>query len=240
MKKTKLFCLPFAGGSARSYTGWKKHLHPDIELIAVELAGRGGRAREAFYPDFREAVKDVEGIIKRSLNEGDCYALFGHSMGGLLAYELYDKLPRAGMLHLFVSGLLPPHCETHRERLGALDEDALIQEMKEMGGIPNELFDIPGILDMIMPVIRSDFDIFSRYVYQQELKIHCPLSILYGVEDPLTRDEVKQWSRYVSNEGQCRYVSFAGGHFFIQEQEEQVLRLINETLAGVELMDGNS
>lgn len=96
MGKVKLFCIPCAGGSANAYLKWNNYLQYNIELCPIELKGRGGRSDEAYYEDIDEAVEDVFNLIKDSINNNE-YALFGHSMGGLIVYELYYKLLENGM-----------------------------------------------------------------------------------------------------------------------------------------------
>ena len=82
-----LFCLPYAGGSEVAYYKWKKYLHPSIELIPIELKGRGKRFNEIFYESLEEAVDDIFENIKDKIINND-YAIYGHSMGSLLSYEL--------------------------------------------------------------------------------------------------------------------------------------------------------
>ncbi|MGG0811203.1 thioesterase domain-containing protein [Paenibacillus alvei] len=90
MSKTKLFCIPHAGGSASIYLKWRKMLPSTIQLIPLELSGRGARWNEPLYHHLEEAVEDLYTQVTRHI--GSDYILFGHSMGSLLAFELYYKL----------------------------------------------------------------------------------------------------------------------------------------------------
>ena len=85
MSKIKLFCIPYAGGGAAIYKKWEQSLLPDIELVAVELAGRGRRSNEQLYKDVPAAVEDVYNCILPSIMDGKPYAIFGHSMGAMLS-----------------------------------------------------------------------------------------------------------------------------------------------------------
>ena len=91
MKKIKLFCFPYAGGSAAAYNKWRQYLDKHIELRPVELAGRGRRIYDPLYQSIEEAVDDVYQLISPELAKGP-YAFFGHSMGGIIAYELAYKI----------------------------------------------------------------------------------------------------------------------------------------------------
>ena len=106
----KLFCIPYAGGSATMYNRWSTNLSDDIELVPIELAGRGHRMEEPFYPSFDHAVQDIQQVIAQKRNH-DHFALFGHSMGALLAYESAVRMDihdQQQLRHLFLSGCLPP------------------------------------------------------------------------------------------------------------------------------------
>ncbi|WP_268906141.1 thioesterase II family protein [Clostridium hydrogenum] len=86
-----LFCLPYAGGSEAIYYKWKDYLSPSIQLIPIELKGRGKRYNETFYETLDEAINDIFKWIKERIMNDD-YAIYGHSMGSILAYELYYKV----------------------------------------------------------------------------------------------------------------------------------------------------
>ncbi|MEM5672660.1 thioesterase domain-containing protein [Bacillus cereus] len=109
MNTVKLICLPYAGGSARIYNTWVHLLDEKIEVVCPELAGRGKRFNEPFYKNLKEAVDDIYKNIEPIVNSGP-YALFGHSMGSLLTFELYYKLKREGHCEpeaIFFQGKLP-------------------------------------------------------------------------------------------------------------------------------------
>lgn len=93
MTKIKLFCLPYAGGSSVIFNSWKQYIDPSIELVPIELAGRGKRINEPLYNGVNDAVEDVFGLIKNKITDTP-YALFGHSMGGMISYELAQKIKR--------------------------------------------------------------------------------------------------------------------------------------------------
>src|ERR1700738_4611092 len=105
-----LFCLPYAGGSEVIYYKWKKYLHPSIQLIPIQLKGRGKRFSEIFYENIEEAVDDIFENVKDKIVDDD-YAIYGHSMGSLLAYELYYKISKLNLKkpkHIFFSGYKAP------------------------------------------------------------------------------------------------------------------------------------
>lgn len=116
MEKIKLFCIPYAGGSATNYLRWKRYSDSAIEIVPIELKGRGGRSTTAFYENFQEVVDDVYNSIKFELGKSD-YALFGHSFGSMIVYEVIKKIRQAkdqDPVHVFFSGCGPPYIRKNK------------------------------------------------------------------------------------------------------------------------------
>lgn len=104
MKKFKLFCFPYSGGSSVIYEKWRKKLSPSIELIPIEYAGRGTRFATPLFENINDVVEDVFYAIKIHLDTTSHYSFFGHSMGALIAYELSHKLTQLNYtapVHIF-------------------------------------------------------------------------------------------------------------------------------------------
>ncbi|MBT2764749.1 alpha/beta fold hydrolase [Paenibacillus sp. ISL-20] len=236
--KCKLFCLPYAGGSATIYMRWKRHLHGHIELHPVELAGRGRRLLEPHYGSMDEMVEDLYEYLDPLLDEGD-FAFFGHSMGALIAYELAHAVRKKKgrePIHLFVSGTYPPHARRNLT-LHLLSDARLQQEIKLLGGTEDEVFEREELLRLFLPGLRRDLELVETHCFQsREELIPCDISVLNGKEDKATEGiNLMDWSAYGSRD--CQLYEFEGGHFFINEHTEQVVSLINDVLSSsVELM----
>ncbi|HEV9035433.1 MAG TPA: alpha/beta fold hydrolase [Puia sp.] len=231
MKKIKLFCLPYAGGSAMVYNRWREYTDPAIEIVPVELAGRGARMNEPFYADIRHAAHDVKHFIKKEA-AGGSYALFGHSMGGLIAYlvarELEDQeFPPAA--HLFISGTGAPHIARNDKKYHVMEEGEFRKEVLSLGGTPTELFEYPELLELFLPLLRNDFRLVEQYVPAEVIRpLEKEITILFGKDDDLKPDECDGWKMHTTQV--CRMYHFAGGHFFIQDEMEKITHLINTTL----------
>ena len=147
-RKIKLFCIPYAGGSAVLYSKWKNHLPESIELRPIELAGRGSRIQEPFYLNVREAVDDIYSMIYEEIQSSQ-YILFGHSMGAMLSYELAQKIKNEGAnqpLHLFFSGKTVPHLPVSEEKkYHLLSEEDFKDKIINLGGTPPDFFDHPEL-----------------------------------------------------------------------------------------------
>lgn len=231
MPKFKLFCLPHAGGSASAYAKWKPLYMPTVEVVPIEMAGRGARLKERLSQNMEQAVADIYGQIERHVDEGP-YAIFGHSMGSLLAYELLHQLSASGhrlpQLVVF-SGSNPPNRYVGKSR-HLLSDDDLRNELLLFGGTPEELLLHEELLELVMPIIRADFQIVETYVPREHtLVFDCDFLVLYGKTDLFTSaKQAGEWSRYTS--GKCQIEFFTGGHFFLYEHEEGIARLIKQKL----------
>ncbi len=227
-----LFCLPYAGGSESIYYKWKKFLNPSIELIPMALKGRGKRFSEIFYDSLEEAVDDIFENYKDRIGEDD-YAIYGHSMGSLLAYELYYKICKSNLrkpTHIFFSGYKAPSIINERESTYSLSDNDFIKKVMKLGGTPKELMNNQVLLQIFLPVIRSDFKNIESYNYEKkENKIECDVSILNGKQDSINLKEILAWKNHVS--GGFNMYNFDGNHFYINSNVENITNIINDTLA---------
>ncbi len=232
MKKLNLFCFPYAGGSAAVFNSWRRYLHRQIELVAVELAGRGKRIYDPLYNDLDEAVEDVFGIIKDKLNEAP-YALFGHSMGGVIAYELAQKirqLPCAQPVHMFFSGRGAPHIAAEDDDpYWHLPDHEFKEKILELGGTPREFFEHPELLEVFLPLLKNDFKIAELYRGSETVKpLETDITVFIGKEEEVTSERIIGWKTH--SQRLCSLHFFNGGHFFINEQTQKVVKIINNTL----------
>ncbi len=233
MKKIKLFCFPYAGGSAASYNKWRLYLDKHVEFLPIELAGRGRRIYDPLYASMDEAIDDVFRTIRGELEKGP-YALFGHSMGGIIAYELAYKI-RANHLpepvHIFFSGRGAPNIpdDDDEEHYHLLPEAQFKEKIIELGGTPKEFFDHPELLEVLLPMLRSDFKIAETYLHGAEVvPFDYDISVLIGKDENVTAEQMHGWRTH--SHKLCALYYFAGEHFFIHEEVERVVAIINNTL----------
>ena len=162
MNRVKLFCIPYAGGSATVYYKWNNYLKNNIELIPVELSGHGARFNEKLHTNMKSMIEDIYNNIKDKLNDGP-YMIFGHSMGALIAYELLYKIKESGdnsPLHAFFSGKGAPSIKNKTSIYNESDE-VIIKEIYDLGGTPKELLNQKEILNIFLKIIRADYEIIE-------------------------------------------------------------------------------
>ncbi|PKM50192.1 MAG: thioesterase [Firmicutes bacterium HGW-Firmicutes-7] len=232
MEKTRLFCFPHAGASAAYYTRWSKYLDPNIEIIPVEMSGRGRRMNEVLFNSVEEAVEDVYAFLK-SHDFNIPYMLFGHSMGTLIIYELMNKIITNGdknPLHIFLSGRYPPHINKGKVIHTLSDED-FMQEIIKIGGTPKEICQNKELLELFIPILKADYKIVEQYKYRVlKNKWKIDITALTGNEDfEVSVNEILQWKEY-AEEGFYYHV-LSGGHFFIHDKEQEVVSIINNALS---------
>jgi medium-chain acyl-[acyl-carrier-protein] hydrolase len=228
----KLFCLPYAGGSAAVFSRWKGSLNGMIQLQPIELAGRGKRFSDANYDSLLEAVDDIYGLIKPELDRA-LYAFWGHSMGSLLIYELVRKietLPHPKPIHLFLSGSNPPHIKKDGKIFHTMPEDRFKEEIFKMGGTPREVFEHRELLKIFLPLLRADYKILETYEHKSDHPVFdCAITLFNGkADEEVTGAEILKWQQYTKQP--CRLYEYEGGHFFINDYMEDIIQIINDTL----------
>jgi surfactin synthase thioesterase subunit len=235
MKEFRLFCFPYAGGAGAVFNGWRQYLDNRIDMHAVELAGRGRRIYDPLYDSMEEAVDDVLKIIAGRLNEIP-YALFGHSMGGILAYELTQQIRERNLpqpLTLFISGRGAPHIpyECDKKMLHRLPEEDFKKEIIQLGGTPKEFFEHPELLDVLLPMLRSDFKIAETFedTGADDIRpLDIDITVFIGKNECVTAEQMHGWKDHTNRV--CTLCYFEGEHFFINEETEKIVKIINQTL----------
>ncbi|MEU8659796.1 thioesterase II family protein [Actinoplanes philippinensis] len=207
--RVRLIGLPQAGGGAGAFRSWRRHLPEWLELAPVELPGRGTREAEPLPERFEDLI---EALLAGTRAERDMpYALFGHSFGGVLAYELALRAETAPLC-LIVSASRAPHLPAER-RMSAAAEPELLRWLTETGGLPPELLEFPDFLRQLLPPIRRDMAFAEDYLVAEPTPVACPLYAFAGADDRVvTAEQVAGWSGCTT--AAFRRTVFPGGHSF--------------------------
>lgn len=229
--RLRLFCFPFAGGAAQAFRDWPRALPGWVDTCAVQLPGRWTRRHE---PPFRqmEALADAAAAALRPRLELP-FALLGHSMGAVLAYEVARRLTGAGRppAGLLVSGCQAPHLPHPWSRLHRLPDDELVAEMsRSRGAIPAEVMAEPEMLALFLPVLRADVEALETYRHRQGPPLSCPVTAYGGRDDPtVTRDQLEAWREVT--DGRFGLRIFPGQHFYINTARELFLAALLQQLS---------
>ncbi|MFJ4064716.1 thioesterase II family protein [Pseudomonas sp. NPDC089996] len=232
MTTLNLLCLPYSGASAMVYSRWRRKLPAWLQVRPVELPGRGARMGEPLQTDMQALARQLAN--EQRLVASAPYALLGHSLGALLAFELAHELQALGCpppTALFACGTAAP---TRREDYDgnnwrAPKSDAeLKHELRELNGTPPEVLDNAELMSLTLPVLRADFLLCGRYQYRQRPALQCPLHVLGGEADRASAEQLQAWRK--ETHGTFSLQMFPGGHFFIHEHEDRVLGALTQAL----------
>jgi len=207
------------------YARWRRKLPAWLNVRPVELPGRGARFGEALQTDMQALARQL--AVEQRLAASKPYALLGHSLGALLAFELAYELQALGCpapSALFACGTAAP---TRREEYDGKDwrepkSDAqLIDELRQLQGTPEEVLANEELMGLTLPILRADFLLCGRYAYRQRPPLRCPLHVLAGDADRATQEQLLAWAQETL--GPFDLQMFPGGHFFIHTEEDRVL-----------------
>lgn len=228
--RLRLYCFPYAGGSAASFAGWQRQLDPAIEVCAVQLPGRGVRFLET--PE-RAFAPLVAGLVTAICAQGALpFSFFGHSMGALLAFEVARALQQQGAAMpqcLMVSGCAAPQYRGAARRWHLLSDADLVAALKDYNGTPPEVLANAELMALLLPMIRADFAAVDGYRYRAAAPLALPLTVLAGrIDERVSERQVEGWQEETTD--RCQVHWFEGDHFFINSERDAVLACVQDAL----------
>lgn len=229
---TRLFCFPFAGVGASVYRGWADAMGPECDVRIVQLPGREGRLRERPLLSIDELVSQLREAIAPLLDKR--YALFGHSLGGLVAFELLRELREEGLpapARLFISASRAPHLQNPYPPLRHLPDLELLQKLDQRygGSVPRDVMQSAELRELLVPPLRADLTVLETYRYQPAAPFSHGISIFGGSTDStLTRRSLDAWQAHTSSSHRVRMIE--GGHLYLQHARSVLATAIREDL----------
>jgi medium-chain acyl-[acyl-carrier-protein] hydrolase len=226
----RVFCFPYSGASASIFLPWVNEVPEMIEICPVQLPGRGNRISEPL-------IYRLDEIVRCTLEGLSCYfdrpfIFFGHSFGALLSFELARLLRRTDKpypLHLFVSGHGAPQLPDLYPKIHHLPHEELIEKLGEFNGMTREIFSNKELMEMIIPVIRADFEVCETYQYIDEKPLTIPISAYGGIEDPfVTRSDLESWQEQTEKKFMIRM--FPGDHFYLNTSKNILLQALSREI----------
>lgn len=219
-RPVQLVCLPHAGGSAGYFLPLSARLSGVAEVLAVQYPGRQDRWLEPAIDDLHELAEHVVAALGPARKDGPL-ALFGHSMGGLVAYEVARRLAPA---RLYVSGCPAPSLGVEATK-GIKDDAGLLADLRRLNGTDAELLADPAMLELILPALRADYHAVRTYRWRPGPEPSCPVRVLTGSQDPRTPPHlVRDWERHTT--GECSFQEHEGGHFYLTEHTGRIADLL--------------
>jgi medium-chain acyl-[acyl-carrier-protein] hydrolase len=214
-------------------------LSPNVEVLALQLPGRGARL---FEEPFRRSDDLIQSVVETILPLLDVpFALFGYSMGALLAFEAtralqahYQRIPEK----IFVAACQAPQSFRVRFTRHKMSEADLIGELRRLNGTPPEILENESILGCFLPALRADFEILDTYAYRPSARLPCSIQVFGGTHDRISAKQLEEWSLQTSSSFSIDMVE--GDHFFIKHSSEYLLKKMNEELAAISSRFGHA
>lgn len=222
----RLFCLPYAGSGASAYRLWASEVPPSLQVCAVQLPGRESRLREQPFTTAEALVPELIEGLRPFLDRP--FAVFGHSMGALLGFELARALRALGLrqpAHLFLSGHRAPHLPRRGPDVHRYSHAEFIDELRKMEGTPEEVLAHEELMQIAVPILRADFELCAVYTYTPGDPLDMPLSIFGGAHDPTVPEEdLHPWNEHTRAGTTVRM--FPGNHLYLKDRRQDVVRAV--------------
>jgi medium-chain acyl-[acyl-carrier-protein] hydrolase len=228
--KLRLFCFPYAGGAAGIYRNWAANLPSAVEVCPVHLPGRGKRMRERAFTQVQALVEEIAPALWPATDQP--FAFFGHSMGALISFELARHLRRegvAGPAHLFISGRRAPQIPNLDAPTFDLPEAEFLVTLRDLKGTPPEALEHPELMQLMLPLLRADFELCETYAYTPAPPLDCPITVYGGLQDGgVTRTYLEAWSQHTTAAFTLRMMP--GDHFYLNTAQPLLLRTLSQEL----------
>jgi surfactin synthase thioesterase subunit len=224
----RLFCLPYAGSGASAYRLWRNAFGPGIEVRPVTLPGRESRMSEPPVVDPAEIAQTIAAAADLP------YAIYGHSMGARLGFEVVRALRDRGAplpKRLYVGASRPPDTRGDGlfDNIAGLPEPQFLEVIRAGGGVPEEVLAEPELMAVVLPALRADLAWLDRYAFTPGEPLPVPVTTFAGTMDPaVTPQEVAGWARHTS--AGWRGHEVLGGHFFLHTHLPELVRVIRGDL----------
>ena len=228
--KIRLFCFPYAGGSSLMFRTWGRVLGPSIAVCPAHLPGRERRLTEKPHTFAQSLVEAAAEAIIPHLDLP--FAFFGHSMGALISFELARHLRRLDMplpAHIFLSGRGAPQLGIRESVTYNLPEKQFAEELRRLNGTPREVLEHQELMELMIPLLRADFEVCQTYDYTQEPALDCPITAFGGLYDYEVNGEmVGAWREQTTRS--FRLYMMPGDHFFVNSAQERILGILSQEL----------
>lgn len=225
----RLFCFPYAGGSASLFRDWPENFPETIEVCPVQLPGRESRISE-------KTCDQLESLAAMALDGLSPYldkpfAIFGSSMGAMLGFELARQLrdqrgPQPKQLFVVAGGApqIPEPAPLH-----ILSDTELIEELRRYGSIAPELLEHEEFAQLFLPLIRADCRACETYVCSANEPLSCPISVYGGLQDhTIAPERLRAW--HAQTTAAFNLQMYPGGHLFINTAKKMLLAAVAQEL----------
>ncbi|MDH6128767.1 alpha/beta fold hydrolase [Kitasatospora sp. GP82] len=226
----RLYCFPPSGGGASGFVPWRAPLAGAAAVEPVQYPGRESRIVEPLAVDLRALARDIAAELEPDTFTG--YALLGHSMGAVVAFEVVRELRRraARLPDLLVVSAAPAPQRPLEGRPQPADGDEAYEDyLRLLGGTSPEVLATPELMELIIPVLRSDLALLTNYRHRPEPPLDIPILAVGGSSDPVVSPEdLSGWAEHTTAEFTLELLP--GGHFYFRDSD-QLFQIVRRHLA---------
>jgi surfactin synthase thioesterase subunit/aryl carrier-like protein len=217
----RLFCFPYNGGGVSTYASWASEL-PFADVVTLELPGSRDRLDEAPARSWDHLVEQTAAAMEPLMDRP--FALYGHSLGGLLAFEVARALEDKGYppaLGLFIGAFPAPMLPS------PFPPDA--SRLLDASDHPLASLDDSGLKDVILRALCAGIEVYGSYRFDSRRKLSCPLVALCGDRDDLVRpDYMLPWEQLTRRGFGLEILR--GGHLFVDTARAATLDVLQKYL----------
>lgn len=222
----RLFCLPYAGGSASVFRDWPDCLPESVEICAIQLPGRETRLNEPVFTTLHPLVQELAKALLPSLDRP--FAFFGHSVGALVAFELARHLRaqyRMRPAHLWAAACPAPQVPDADAPIHTLPERDFRERLRRLNGTPTDVLEHDELMAMVSPILRADFALRETYAYAADMPLDCPITAFGGMQDrEVGETALLAWQEQTSRLFRLRMLP--GNHFFLHSSQADLLQAV--------------
>lgn len=212
------------------FRSWSDILPADVEVCPVQLPGRSTRSMELPFTELSPLTQVLAQALSSLLDKP--FAIFGHSLGALVGFELVRELRRrydANPVRLFVSAGGAPQSPRQGSIIHTLPVKEFLCEVRRLNGIPLEVVEHEELMQIVLPLLRADFALYETYVYSAESPLNCPISAFGGLRDcKVSSRELEAWRDQTTASFSLRMLP--GDHFFLNTIQFPFLQMLSEEL----------
>jgi medium-chain acyl-[acyl-carrier-protein] hydrolase len=223
--RLRLFCFPYAGGSASVFRAWVNSFPQEIDICPIQYPGREKRIIESPFTSIEPLIDELANVLLPELDIP--FAFFGHSLGALISFELARRLQRKGIspVQLFVSSYHAPGIAKRKAPMHLLPDTEFVERLREYNGTPDAVLQNSELMKVLLPTLRADFALHETYVYSSGVPLTCPISAFGGIKDlEVKSNDLKLWKEQTIDSFKLQM--FQGDHFYIHNNDKGLINAI--------------